>query len=115
MVEEQRDDILGKLIVSYFDAPSKPDQASKGMVSRWLQHDSVRMRVGTLPAGYEADHICYKGHSIYVISGGFKMELEDSVLEWKEGDAFIIPDGVPHRLFNPSMVESKLVIFDNHV
>lgn len=36
------------------------------------------------------------------------------ILEWQEGDAFIISDGVPHRSFNPGENEAKIVIVDNH-
>lgn len=116
MVKNREGNNLGKeLIVSLSNAPYLPDGASNGTLSRWLQNDSIRMRIVTLPSGYEGDHTCYKGHSIYTICGFYKMELEDSVSEWKEGDAFIIPDGVPHRLFNPNSSEAKVIIFDNHL
>ncbi|MFD1929176.1 cupin domain-containing protein [Sporosarcina siberiensis] len=111
---EKQDENSMKLLVSRGDAPSVPDRAAKGAVSRWLQTDSVRMRLITFPPGYEGDHVCYKGHSIYVISGLYKMDLGDSQLEWREGDAFIIPDDVPHRSFNPGESEAKIIMFDNH-
>lgn len=107
--------MIEKLIVSKSGAPFVPDKASKGSVSRWLQDDSVRMRVITFPPGHEGDHICYKGHSIYVIAGNYKMELGDTIVNWEAGDAFIIPDGVPHRSSNPGDTEAQIVMYDNHV
>lgn len=91
-----------------------PDEASKGAMSRWLQTEDVRMRVLTYPPQHDGDHVCYKGHSIYVVAGTYKMEIDDTVFEWQEGDAFIIPDSVPHRSFNPGEKEAKIVIVDNH-
>lgn len=106
--------MIDKFIISKSNASSTPDPAANGAVSRWLQHDSTRMRVITFPPGHEGDHVCYKGHSIYVISGTYKMEVGEEVANWKAGDAFIIPDGVPHRSSNPGDVEAKIVMFDNH-
>lgn len=104
-----------KLIVSKSDATPTPDKAANGAVSRWLQSDSVRMRVITFPPGYEGDHVCYKGHSIYVIEGTYKMDIGDDIVQWNAGDAFVIPDNVPHRSFNPNEKEAKIVMFDNLV
>lgn len=112
---DQPDEHAEKLLISKADATSIPDRAAKGAVSRWLQTESVRMRIITFPPGYEGDHVCYKGHSIYVIAGLYKMELGNTELEWREGDAFIIPDDVPHRSFNPGETEAKIIMFDNHV
>lgn len=104
-----------KLLVSRVDESSVPDRTAKGAVSRWLQTESVRMRLVTFPPGYKGDQVCYKGHSIYVISGFYKMALGNTELIWQEGDAFIIPDDVPHRSFNPGKTEAKIVMFDNHI
>lgn len=105
---------LKKLMVSKNDDLYLPDRAAKGAASRWLETKSERMRVIIFPPGYEGDHVCYKGHSIYVISGVYKMDLEDTVVEWQKGDSFIIPNNVPHRSFNPSKNEAKIIMFDNH-
>lgn len=114
-MSEQHDANSIKLLVSRNDAPYVADRAATGAVSRWLQTESVRMRIVAFPPEYEGDHVCYKGHSIYVISGSYKMELGNSVMEWREGDAFIIPDEVPHRSFNPGKNEAKIIMFDNHL
>lgn len=79
-----------------------------------LQTEDVRMRVLTYPPQHDGDHVCYKGHSIYVVAETYKMGIDDTVFEWQEGDAFIIPDSVPHRSFNPGEKEAKIVIVDNH-
>lgn len=106
--------MIESFIVSKKNAVSTPDKAANGAVSRWLQNDATRMRVITFPPGHEGDHVCYKGHSIYVIEGTYKMEVGEDVVEWTAGDAFIIPDDVPHRSSNPGNTEAKIVMFDMH-
>jgi len=93
------------------DEPS-PDKASKGAYSRRLELDGKRLRIVTYPKGYEADHVCYDGHSFYVIDGSVKIELGDEITEWDSGDAFIIPDGVPHRLINPFKEDAQVAVAD---
>jgi len=104
---------LEKLYISKKDDVSQPDKASTGAYSRWLEGDGKRQRIVTYPKGYEADHICYAGHSFYMREGEIKIMLGDEVTEWKEGDAFIIPDQVPHRVFNPFELDDKVVVTDN--
>src|SRR5699024_3936004 len=101
---------LEKLYISKKEEVSQPDQASTGAYSRWLEGDGKRQRMVTYPKGYEADHICYAGHSFCMIEGEIKIMLGDEVTEWKEGDAFIIPDKVPHRVFNPFELDAKVVV-----
>lgn len=73
-----------KLLISRKSDRSIPDSASKGAVSRWLQTANVRMRVLTYPPYHDGDHVCYKGHSIYVVAVSYQMEVEDSILEWQK-------------------------------
>jgi|SRR5699024_652599 len=101
-----------KLRLSKKDDKSYPDKSSTGAYSRWLEIDEKRLRIITYPRGYEADHVCYDGHSFYVIYGNIKIELESEITEWHSGDAFIIPDGVPHRLFNLSEEDANIVVAD---
>ena len=114
MFIEKQDKNIQKLLISTKESASLPDKASKGAYSKWLENDIGRMRILTFPPGYEGDHICYKGHSIYVISGKYRMYLGESVIEWEEGDSFIIPNGVPHRSTNPGIHEVRIVMFDKH-
>lgn len=71
------------------------------------------MRIVVYPVGYEADHVCHGGHSFYVIEGSIKIELGKEILEWQQGDAFIIPDNMEHRVFNPFHSDAKVVVTDN--
>ncbi|WP_240375642.1 cupin domain-containing protein [Bacillus piscicola] len=104
---------LTKVHISRGDEKATPDKASTGALSRWLETDKQRLRVVTYPTGYEADHVCYDGHSFYITEGSIKMEVGEEVVEWKEGDAFIIPDDVPHRVFNPFASDAKVIVVDN--
>lgn len=103
-----------KLLINKNNEPFSSDSAANGATSRWLQTETERMRIIKFPANYHGDHVCYKGHSIYVISGCYEMKVGDTVLEWQEGDAFIIPDGIPHRSKNSGKAEVKIIMFDNH-
>src|SRR5699024_4554666 len=58
-----------KLQISRNGDKTYPDKSSCGAHSRWLETDGKRQRIITYPKGYEADHICYDGHSFYVIEG----------------------------------------------
>lgn len=104
---------LSKVHISREDAEVTPDKASTGAFSRWLETDKQRLRVVVYPTGYEADHTCYDGHTFYVASGNIKIRLGEEVSEWREGDAFIIPDEVPHRVFNPFGDDAKVIVVDN--
>jgi len=106
------DNFLTKLKISRNEDSFLPDAAAKGAQSRWLQTDSARLRVLSLPPGFEGDHVCYKGHSIYMISGECILEIGDLQVTWKEGDAYIIPNQIPHRLINSGTVRTEMVIFD---
>lgn len=106
--------MLDKFIISRSNAKLTPDKAANGAKSRWLQHENNRLRVITFPPGHEGDHVCYKGHSIYVVAGTYEMEVGDEKITWKAGDAFIIPDDVPHRSSNPGNEEAKIIMVDTH-
>lgn len=106
------EDILSKLIISKSNEEHTPDAASTGAFSRWLETDDQRMRVVVYPSGYEADHTCYDGHAFYIVSGNLNIKLGEQITEWNEGDAFIIPDDVPHRLFNPYNEDVKVIVVD---
>lgn len=90
-----------------------PDKVSAGALSKWIETDKQRLRVVTYPAGYEADHICYDGHAFYIAAGNIHIRHEDEVTEWKAGDAFIIPDTVPHLVFNPFNEDAQVVVVDH--
>lgn len=102
-----------KLIVRKDADNYTPDAVSKGAESKWLENDGTRMRVVVYPSGYEADHVCYDGHSFYVAAGTIKIKLGEEITEWNEGDAFIIPDDVPHVVFNPNQKDAKVVVVDH--
>ena len=104
---------LSKVQVSRKNEEFTPDKASTGALSRWLETDNKRLRVVVYPSGYEADHVCYDGHSFYVVSGSIKIEFGEEIAEWNKGDAFIIPDDVPHRVFNPFDADAKVIVVDN--
>lgn len=106
---------LSKVTVSKSTEIYLPDQASSGAVSRWLESGNMRMRIVVYPSGYEADHVCYQGHAFYVVSGSYKIKIDEIITEWNEGDAFIIPDAIPHIASNPYEEEVKVIVFDNHV
>lgn len=106
-------DYISKVVKSKHNAKDSPDPVAKGAFSRWLEDDNIRMRIISYPPGFKADHICYKGHAIYVISGGIKLQMGEAVTEWGEGDAFIIPDDVPHVVVNDSNRDAKVVVVDN--
>jgi len=102
-----------KLRISKSNDQPIPDKASTGAYSRWIETDRKRQRIITYPKNYEADHICYDGHSFYVIEGNIQVVLGEEITEWQENDAFIIPDSVPHRVFNPFAMDAKVVVTDN--
>jgi len=102
-----------KLQISRKNDKSYPDKASIGAYSRWLEDDGRRLRIVTYPSGYEADHVCYDGHSFYVINGSVKIELGSEVTEWHADDAFIIPNNIPHCLFNITNEDAIVVVMDN--
>lgn len=104
---------ISKIEISNSGEKSIPDKASTGALSRWLETDKQRLRVVTYPSGYEADHTCLDGHAFYVASGKVNIKHDDEVSEWSEGDAFIIPDGVPHLVFNPFESDAKVVVVDH--
>jgi len=101
-----------KLQISRNGDKTYPDKSSCGAHSRWLETDGKRQRIITYPKGYEADHICYDGHSFYVIEGNIKIELGEEITKWRKGDAFIIPDNVPHRVFNSFKEDARVVVTD---
>lgn len=106
-------DNLAKLKISRGIEEATPDKASAGAFSRWLETEKQRLRVLTYPSDYEADHVCYDGHAFYVVEGSLKIELGKEISEWGKGDAFIIPDGVPHRVLNPFESDASVVVVDN--
>lgn len=104
---------VSKIQISRNNEKETSDKASTGAFSRWLQTDDKRLRIVVYPVGYEADHVCYDGHSFYVVEGCIKIELEEGISEWQQGDAFIIPDNVQHRIFNPFNSDARVVVVDN--
>lgn len=98
-----------KLVVSKHTEGLIPDKVSNGALSRWLETDKQRMRVVSYPSGYKADHTCYDGHAFYVVNGKINIHIGEELTEWTSGDAFIIPDEVPHVVEN-SFDEDALVI-----
>jgi len=108
-----QDNNLSKVSVSKGDEGFTPDKASTGALSRWLESDKQRLRVVEYPVGYEADHVCYDGHAFYMVSGKINIELGEEISSWSEGDAFIIPDGVPHKVTNSFEAAARVVVVDN--
>lgn len=89
-----------------------PGKASTGALSKWLETEKQRLRVVKYPSGYQADHVCYDGHAFYVVSGTIKIEMGADLTEREAGDAFIIPDEVPHRVVNPFDDDAEVVVAD---
>ncbi|MGM8212021.1 cupin domain-containing protein [Virgibacillus sp. W0430] len=106
-------DNRSKVHMSRNDAPFTPDNASTGALSRWLETDQQRLRIVVYPVDYVADHTCYDGHAFYIAEGAIRINLGEEITEMKEGDAFIIPDEVPHQVFNPFTKDAKVIVVDN--
>ncbi|MGM8365887.1 cupin domain-containing protein [Virgibacillus sp. W0181] len=104
---------LSKVHISKGNEQFTPDKDSTGALSRWLETDNQRLRVVIYPTGYEADHTCYDGHAFYVAEGAIKIKLGEEISEWNEGDAFIIPDDVPHVVVNPFNKDAKVIVADH--
>ncbi|MEC5424748.1 cupin domain-containing protein [Virgibacillus sp. C22-A2] len=104
---------LSKVKISKNDEKFTPDKASTGALSKWLETDNQRLRVVKYPSGYKADHVCYDGHAFYVASGNIKIEMGEEITEWNAGDAFIIPDDVPHQVVNPFDDDAEVVVVDH--
>lgn len=107
------DQHISKIQFSSQEEAPTPDKASTGALSKWLETDKQRLRVVTYPSGYEADHVCYDGHAFYVAAGNIHIRHEDEVSEWKAGDAFIIPDDIPHLVFNPFEEDAQVIVVDH--
>lgn len=105
---------LSKIINSEHDENKTPDSAAQGALSRWLENENIRMRIMLYPSGFKSDHVCNKGHALYVISGNIKMYIGEDIAEWNEGDAFIIPDEIPHLVFNSEPEDAKVIVVDNN-
>jgi len=88
------------------------DPAANGALSRWIESDSMRLRIMSYPSEFEADHTCYKGHSLYILSGKIELQIGKEITKWKKGDALIIPDTVPHVVKNTSKEEAKVIVVD---
>lgn len=101
-----------KLIVSKHSEPLTPDTMSRGASSRWLESEKQRLRLVSYPSNYIADHICHDGHAFYVTEGKITIQIDDEITEWVQGDAFIIPDGVPHVVKNPYKLAALVVVVD---
>ena len=104
---------INKIPASKSNENPVPDRLSTGAFSNWLETDKQRLRVVTYPSGYEADHTCYDGHAFFVASGKINIKHDDELSEWNEGDAFIIPDGIPHVLVNPFDSDAKVIVVDH--
>ncbi|MFS0646559.1 cupin domain-containing protein [Siminovitchia sp. 179-K 8D1 HS] len=104
---------LLKVQVARKEEEFTPDKVSTGALSKWLETEEQRLRVVMYPTGYEADHVCYDGHAFYVVSGSIKIEMGEELTEWQTGDAFIIPDEVPHRVLNPFDDDAQVVVVDH--
>lgn len=105
--------MLDKIVVSKHTEASTPDKASTGALSRWLETDKQRLRVVTYPVGYKADHTCYDGHAFYIVEGKINIHIGDELTEWTEGDAFIIPDEVPHLVENRFDKDALVIVVDH--
>ena len=105
--------MLEKIAVSKHTEKATPDKVSNGALSRWLEIDGRRLRVVTYTVGYKADHTCYDGHAFYIVEGKIKIHLGDELTEWQAGDAFIIPDEVPHLVENDFDQDAVVVVVDN--
>lgn len=102
-----------KIQVSKRNDQITPDKASDGAFSRWLEVDNKRMRVVTYPKGYKADHICFDGHSFYILEGKILIDIGDEIVEFEQGDAFIIPNNLQHRISNTFDLDAEVVVVDN--
>jgi mannose-6-phosphate isomerase-like protein (cupin superfamily) len=56
-----------------------------------------RLRILELPAGFNEEHWCLKGHWGYVIQGEFTIHFKGRKVVCRPGMGFVIPDGDPHR------------------
>lgn len=86
----------------------------KELVREYFQTDRLTFGVSELSAGQEgatdtghaeADEVfyCVKGHFVCEFPG------EDESHELTEGDALLIPEGVPHKLYNVGEEKSRIV------
>ncbi|MFA1820904.1 hypothetical protein ACDX78_12090 [Virgibacillus oceani] len=63
---------FSKLQVSKSEEKFTEDKLA-GTFSRWLESDQQRLRVVLYPTDYEADHICYNGHALFIVEGSIKI------------------------------------------
>lgn len=72
-----------------------------------------RFRIMELPAGFNEEKWCLKGHDGYVLEGEFVIIFEDGgTAACSPGMAFCIPGGIPHRSRGSDKSPTKVVVVD---
>lgn len=72
-----------------------------------------RFRLMELPAGFDEENWCVKGHDGYVVEGEFLIIFEDGgTAACNPGMAFCIPEGVPHRSQGAEKSRTSVVVVD---
>lgn len=75
---------------------------------RAVRGDRVLRLVEFAPP-FAEDGWCERGHTGFVVSGGFVLEQERATTVYRAGDAMVIPEGSAHR--HRAIVDVPVVLF----
>lgn len=74
-----------------------------------------RFRMLELPAGFDEENWCLRGHDGYVLEGEFTVLFADREVPCRPGMSFCIPDGVEHRSRGSQSGQTVVVVVDQGV
>ena len=73
-----------------------------------------RIRLIRFQARFRETGWCKHGHVVYVLSGEFQTYRQpDTLQHWKQGSAFVIPEGAAHRSANLGAGAAVVLIIDD--
>jgi hypothetical protein len=71
-----------------------------------------RLRLLELPAGFNEEEWCLRGHIGYVLGGEFTIHFKDRSVPCRPGMGFAIPDDEPHRSQGSDAEQTVVFVLD---
>ena len=85
-------------------------EVGDGMRFKRFQEGELQLRLVEWDKAMLHPNWCLKGHSGFMVAGEIEIDITGKVLHYKQGEAFVLPEGEAHK-HRPKVLTEKAQFF----
>ncbi|MHB8604138.1 MAG: cupin domain-containing protein [Thermoplasmatota archaeon] len=89
------------------------EDLDRGVAQKKARDGTTTVRLVRFPASFAGETPCERGHVGFLMAGAAAWDIGGKTVKLAKGEAIVIPDGVPHRLF-VGATDATFLFVENH-